>query len=274
MLPLPLLSFAPIVSSKSKRVILTSRFPRSKIAILISRSASKGRFVRKLRVFKQQNVLELSRIDPSERGDLVIKCDGEEAEAAFRRKGWWGSKGFEPTLNRLSKWFVAALFGIVLIWKHDEEAMWAAMGSVVNAWLSKTLKKFLNQDRPSALRSDPGMPSSHAQSIFYVSVFVTLSLTYSFGVNAFTVGVDVITLILGSYLSSLRVSQQLHTVNQVIVGAAVGSASSIAWFWMWHLLVQQAFNSSIWVRILVFFSSVSFCLGFLIYVVGNWLEDE
>jgi membrane-associated phospholipid phosphatase len=33
-----------------------------------------------------------------------------------------------------------------------------------------------NHERPAlALRSDPGMPSSHAQSIFYAAVFLVLS---------------------------------------------------------------------------------------------------
>lgn len=71
---------------------------------------------------------------------------------------------------------MAGLFGLIILWKHDAEAMWAAMGSVVNAWLSITLKQLLNHERPdSALRSDPGMPSSHAQSIFYAALFAILS---------------------------------------------------------------------------------------------------
>ncbi|XP_022751403.1 lipid phosphate phosphatase epsilon 2, chloroplastic-like [Durio zibethinus] len=49
-----------------------------------------------------------------------------------------------PTLNRLSKWLVAALFGGVLIWRHDAEALWMAMGSIANGLLSVTLKRVLN----------------------------------------------------------------------------------------------------------------------------------
>jgi hypothetical protein len=38
-----------------------------------------------------------------------------------------------------------------------------------------------NHERPApALRSDPGMPSSHAQSIFYAAVFLVLSGKISF----------------------------------------------------------------------------------------------
>lgn len=55
------------------------------------------------------------------------------------------------------------------------------MGSVLNTVLSVTLKQILNQERPvSALRSGPGMPSSHAQSIFFTVVFTILSGKISF----------------------------------------------------------------------------------------------
>lgn len=70
---------------------------------------------------------------------------------------------------------VAGLFGLMILWKHDAEILWAATGSIFNSYISVTLKRVLNQERPSGLRSDPGMPSSHAQSIFYVSVFAFLS---------------------------------------------------------------------------------------------------
>ncbi|CAA2952546.1 lipid phosphate phosphatase epsilon 2, chloroplastic-like [Olea europaea subsp. europaea] len=87
-----------------------------------------------------------------------------------------GAVGLEGTLNSLSKWLVAVLFGAIVLWRHDAESLWALMGSVLNAILSITLKKVLKQERPiSTLRSDPGMPSSHAQSIFYAVAFVNLS---------------------------------------------------------------------------------------------------
>ena len=71
---------------------------------------------------------------------------------------------------------MAALFGGVILWRHDAEALWMAMGSIVNALLSVGLKRVLNQERPVAgLKSDPGMPSSHAQSIFFTVVFTIAS---------------------------------------------------------------------------------------------------
>lgn len=71
---------------------------------------------------------------------------------------------------------MSALFAGVILWKHDGEAVWAAMGSIINAILSIALKRIINQDRPaSASKSDPGMPSSHSQSIFFIVTFSILS---------------------------------------------------------------------------------------------------
>ncbi|KAK8606752.1 hypothetical protein V6N13_052512 [Hibiscus sabdariffa] len=130
------------------------------------------------------------------------------------------AQGLEATLNRLSKWLVSALFGGVILWRHDAEALWMAMGSIVNALLSVGLKRVLNQERPVAgLKSDPGMPSSHAQSIFYTVVFTIASVLEWLGVNELSVSISVLALAFGSYFSWLRVSQKLHTINQILVGA-------------------------------------------------------
>lgn len=74
---------------------------------------------------------------------------------------------------------MVALFSLVLISRRDAKAIWIAMGAILNVGLSITLKKILNQERPlTASKSDPGMPSSHAQSIFYIVFVVILSSNY------------------------------------------------------------------------------------------------
>ncbi|KAJ6678661.1 PALMITOYL-PROTEIN THIOESTERASE/DOLICHYLDIPHOSPHATASE 1 [Salix viminalis] len=193
--------------------------------------------------------------------------------------------GLEATLNRLSKWLVAVLFGTVILWRHDAEAMWAVMGSIVNSILSVILKRIFNQERPdSTLRSDPGMPSSHGQSIFFTVVFAILSGVLcmsvfdlnecSLGANEFALILSAFILVFGTYLTWLRVSQGLHTISQVAVGAAVGSIFSIFWFWSWDSFVHKAFISSLSVRIIVVMGAAASCLGFLVYVIRDWFRDE
>ncbi len=75
-----------------------------------------------------------------------------------------------------SKWLVAGCYTSAAIWKHDALIMWAMIGAVLNSMFSNLLKRIFNHERPvSALRSDPGMPSSHAQSFLYSAVFLILS---------------------------------------------------------------------------------------------------
>ncbi|KAL3844729.1 hypothetical protein ACJIZ3_002132 [Penstemon smallii] len=185
----------------------------------------------------------------------------------------------EATLNTLSKWVVSILFGALILWRHDAEALWAAMGAVLNAILSVTLKKILNQERPmstlrSTSKSDPGMPSSHAQAIFYTITFVNASLVEFYGVNGLTTTLCGLFFIIGSYFSWLRISQQFHTVSQVVVGGVLGTIFSVFWFWWWNTFVLNLYVSSLWVRILIVTSAIGFCGGFLHHVYKTWIMDE
>ena len=74
-------------------------------------------------------------------------------------------------------------------------------------------------------------------------------------------------------LTWLRVSRGLHTINQVVAGAAVGSIFSILWFWSWDALVLNSFISSLWVRLVVVMGAAVFCLAFLVFVIGYWFKD-
>nr|GMD56487.1 Lipid phosphate phosphatase epsilon 2, chloroplastic [Ipomoea batatas] len=102
----------------------------------------------------------------------------EQEEALINASKLVGASvsGLEAVLNKLSKWLFAVVFGVILLWRHDAQTLWASIGSVLNSALSHILKRILNQKRPvSTSRSDPGMPSSHAQSIFYIVTFAVVS---------------------------------------------------------------------------------------------------
>lgn len=74
--------------------------------------------------------------------------------------------------------------------------------------------------------------------------------------------------------SWLRVSQRLHTLNQVAVGAVLGFCFSIFWFWLWDAIVMKAFIAHFWVRIVAFVGAAGFCVGFLLYVIRNWVIED
>ncbi|XP_051140346.1 lipid phosphate phosphatase epsilon 1, chloroplastic isoform X2 [Andrographis paniculata] len=114
--------------------------------------------------------------------------------------GFGGGGGVEATMNNLSKWITLVFFAALILWKHDAESLWTTMGAVLNTGLSVILKIILNQERPiPTSRPDPGMPSSHAQSIFYMTTYFNLLLVASFGMNAVTGILSTIFFIVGSY---------------------------------------------------------------------------
>ncbi|KAK9052538.1 hypothetical protein SSX86_029167 [Deinandra increscens subsp. villosa] len=183
--------------------------------------------------------------------------------------------GLQAIVNHLSKWIVAVIFGGVVLLRHDALASWAVMGSVVNIMLSVTLKQIFKQERPvSRSNSGHGMPSSHAQAIFYNILFYLFSVVEWKGFSGVTVILSMFVVATGSYFSWLRVSQHYHTATQVVVGAIVGSVFAVLWFWAWEASVHKAFDSSLFVRILVIVGAAGFSLGFISHVIQHWLKGE
>ncbi|KAJ3708909.1 hypothetical protein LUZ61_012614 [Rhynchospora tenuis] len=182
-----------------------------------------------------------------------------------------GLVGFEAALNRTSKWLVTSLFSLAVLWRRDAVSLWAMMGLCINTWISIKLKKVLNHKRPTSdYKPDPGMPSSHAQNIFYGVVFANLSLLRWLGTSFSTVITDMLILLFGSYLSWLRISQKLHTVEQVIVGAILGSAFGFAWFFSWHSFLFNTYHLYFSIRVVVVSSSLASCWAFYFYIVRHW----
>ncbi|PIA38414.1 hypothetical protein AQUCO_02800252v1 [Aquilegia coerulea] len=185
------------------------------------------------------------------------------------------SEGLDYIINKMSKWLFAALVAALVIWKHDGEALWVAMGFAMNSWLAIALKHILNHERPiSTLRSDPGMPSSHSQLIFFGVIFIILSMAKYAGLNGNTLIAGVLTLSSGSYLSWLRISHKLHTIRQVLVGAVLGAIFSFLWFQAWYSFIFQAFTTSLWVRVAVFFGSASLCVSYVLFMFKNGLAEK
>lgn len=135
-------------------------------------------------------------------------------------------------INDSTKWSVSAIaFGTLLL-RRDVTACWCIMGSVVAAFNCRLLKYAINQSRPeSARKADPGMPSSHANSLAFLSTYVAVAAAAGLdwcsimGVSL-VLGVPAAAL----FLAWLRVVLGYHTTPQVAVGWVVG-ASSAAWWW-------------------------------------------
>ncbi|XP_073526131.1 uncharacterized protein [Phyllobates terribilis] len=167
----------------------------------------------------------------------------------------------DTILDHMSKWMAAAVVGGVMMWRWDSEGMWGAMGALANWGLSTVLKKLIGQPRPSPVKkSDPGMPSSHSQSLFYAFTFLTLSVSELVGTNHVTYSLGGVAIYFSSYLSWLRVTQRYHTRNQVVVGALLGTLFCVVWLYAWTVLVSHLFRSFLWVRLVIVLGAVSFSM--------------
>ena len=136
---------------------------------------------------------------------------------------------------------VAGTFFVVLCYKRDALMVSFFLGSISNAIFGKVLKKILKIERPDVALSedvpeidqpsDNGMPSSHAMSLGFICTFVALLLPNT------TIPLAVYSAISLIY----RVRVNLHTVDQIAVGAILGTFDGAAW---WYLCTQgfRGFN--------------------------------
>ena len=75
-----------------------------------------------------------------------------------------------------TRWVVSGSAAIVVAYRRDAASILCILGAVLNALLSKVLKRLLNEARPAgAPLADPGMPSSHAQSLFFFASYLSVA---------------------------------------------------------------------------------------------------
>jgi membrane-associated phospholipid phosphatase len=89
----------------------------------------------------------------------------------------------------------------------------------VNEIINRILKSIIREERPTELISDKnhptyyGMPSGHTQHIFFIATYLQLS----------NVPYNEIVWILSFITAYERYVNEKHTINQVCVGALIGS---------------------------------------------------
>jgi hypothetical protein len=82
-------------------------------------------------------------------------------------------------LNESTKWVVSATAAAVAAHRRDAAVGWAIIGAVASAFLNKAAKRALNQRRPDSAagrKADPGMPSSHANSLAFLGTSAAIGL--------------------------------------------------------------------------------------------------
>lgn len=136
--------------------------------------------------------------------------------------------GVFNALGVSSKFLVSSLAATVLLLTDSWAPLFYIIAAVTNGVLSKVIKNSLKQPRP--LQSDKGgygMPSSHAQSFFFFLMVLVVNHRRIFP-NGYIALVTCSTLAVYAVVaSSWRVTTQLHTTAQTVVGGALGTLVAV-----------------------------------------------
>ena len=135
---------------------------------------------------------------------------------------------------------VSISFFVLLAYHRNATIFTLWIGSILNAVLSKIIKKIVNQNRPSELQtnsnvrlkpSDGGMPSSHAMSLGFIMTSI-LIVDSVLPINNYNLRVSV-GLVMSLYTTialRYRIRDHYHTIEQVVVGLVFGVMNAIAWY--------------------------------------------
>ena len=152
-------------------------------------------------------------------------------------------------VNESTKFIVSGACLAVLITHPNVPVCWCLSGSVFNSLNSKLLKRLINESRPDgATKLDPGMPSSHAVSLSYLSVYAASALLLRGGgfpavPGAWPVPVQGVQpgaaalVAAGLFLTWLRVHLGYHNWAQVCVGYGIGSVTALGWLWCGETII-------------------------------------
>ncbi|KAG8458689.1 hypothetical protein KFE25_012887 [Diacronema lutheri] len=145
-----------------------------------------------------------------------------QAASATTRPWWW------RLWLAQTRYVVSLAAFCALVARDDARVTFCVAGAVGNALGNKLLKRLIAQARPSgSALHDPGMPSSHASSLFFFAAFIALALLRhppAYGLPSAAALVA-----LAACAARHRVAAGFHTPAQVAVGALVGASAATIW---------------------------------------------
>lgn len=153
--------------------------------------------------------------------------------------------------------FVVSLFTLIAV-RRDLTTIFYFFGFILTELTNFVLKNLIKQPRPQLGHgrhmgsfSKHGMPSDHSQIMFYFSSFFILLVAFRYHINNGKANTNKMLhksiLIIGSFFAAVlvalsRVYLEYHTVEQVLVGAFVGTFIGCVWFYLVHSYFSQYFH--------------------------------
>ncbi|KAF6201041.1 hypothetical protein GE061_005488 [Apolygus lucorum] len=149
---------------------------------------------------------------------------------------------------------IAIICGFVtlILFRRDLHTLVFFIGCIANEILNVVLKGIIAEPRPDARNTglvDFGMPSGHAQFLWFFAVYVAYfvfvrlhQINNNTTLDYFWKTVIVVGSFLIAILSSFgRIYLQYHTWQQVLCGAALGSFNGTIWFALVHFALTPYF---------------------------------
>ena len=237
----PLLTLLKSVSLYG--VLFLSVFPRSALAFsppvggarLLNPSSTSSRDVVRR---APPPVLLLERRARRTTTGLVMAGGGKSGDSVLPSP----LRAVQNAVGASARGLVASCVAAALLVRRDPATFLWVAGGILNAALSKVLKRLINESRPEGARTaDPGMPSSHAMSLFFLSVFVAAAaqdwrpqqlagLSPSLAADHRPVAEAVLLVGYAVTASTWRVGAGYHTREQVAAGAALGTVTGLSWY--------------------------------------------
>ncbi|PRP75941.1 hypothetical protein PROFUN_01657 [Planoprotostelium fungivorum] len=181
----------------------------------------------------------------------------------------------------LAPLFIVGGFVAALIVRRELQMLYFFIGQLLNEVFNMVLKKVIREPRPPGAgklgKTSYGMPSDHAQFMFFFAMFVTLlTLTkrISFPNKFVRAGVISSVYLLSVIVAYSRIYLGLHTWPQIIAGGIIGSITGAVYFYLLHVLASSFIRQHISKRILDHPLSRVFYIIDVSMIKGDLMEEE
>ncbi|KAL1926920.1 hypothetical protein VTP01DRAFT_5250 [Rhizomucor pusillus] len=138
---------------------------------------------------------------------------------------------------------ILVFYASVIVSRRELAVIFALAGQLLNEGLNAILKETLQIARPSAhLGTGYGMPSSHAQFIWYFAVYGSTYLWFHIRLDhsAWKTLLTVAMTILATLVCYSRIYLGYHSEAQVAVGSVIGCTFAVIWYTITEKIFRQS----------------------------------
>lgn len=129
------------------------------------------------------------------------------------------------SIKHIGNWgpFILFILSCYLLYKTPFFLYLYIIGFFLNSLINVFLKNIIRQSRPNIKRASFGMPSGHAQSVFFSAMFILLTLK----ITPYIASIYLFIVLNTGYQS---VKYKYHTISQVIIGGLIGLSLGYIWY--------------------------------------------